>query len=646
VRLRSGDAWQKLAVAGHVAAGGTALAVMDIAAAQDLFGLGGRLSRIDLRLAPGTDRAAFIEALQKSPDWPAGVQFAEPGDAAERVSNLSRAYRVNLTVLALVALFTGAFLVFSVLALSVAKRAQQFALLGVLGLTPRQRLRLVLAESLVLGLIGSLAGLALGTALAAFALRVLGGDLGGGYFEGVAPTLHWSAGAALLYGALGVAAALVGGWWPARAAQALPEAQTLKGLGAAPTQGNGRWLALGLIAMGAVLANVPAIGGIPVAAYLSVACLLVGGITALPWLIALLYDRIAPLFAQHVLPMLAVERARRMRGTAAVAVSGVVASLSLAVALTVMVASFRDSVTQWLDVVLPADLYVRATSGGRGGNSGNGSSTDTATFAPAFVQALSQLPGVARTGTLRTQSLQLDATRPAVALIARSFEGSAAQSLPLVGAAVPVPEGQIAIYVSEPMVELYGAKPGAVFAPLGDAMGVGASRKEKAQVFFVAGVWRDYARQFGAITMDARDFERITGERNVSDVALWLAPGASEGAVQAAVRAAAARQGGGSAESVEIASVGQIRVTRCASSTAALPSPTGCRRWPSPSACSALPRASARRCWRGARSSGCWRTWASRGARCSRWSPAKARHGRPSAPLPGSGWGWPCRWCW
>jgi len=560
MQLRSGDAWQRLDVSGHVAASGSALAVMDIAAAQELFGQVGRLSRIDLRLAPGTDRAAFMASLQQSPGWPAGVQFAEPGDAAERVSNLSRAYRVNLTVLALVALFTGAFLVFSVLALSVAKRAQQFALLGVLGLTPRERLRLVLTESLVLGLIGSTAGLVLGTALAAFALRVLGGDLGGGYFEGVAPKLHWSSGAAALYGGLGVVAALVGGWWPARAAQALPEAQTLKGLGAAPTQGNSHWLALGLIALGAVLANVPAIGGIPVAAYLSVACLLVGGITALPWLIALLYDRIAPAFAQRVLPMLAIERARRMRGTAAVAVSGVVASLSLAVALTVMVASFRDSVTHWLDVVLPADLYLRATAGGRGSNAGNSSSTDTATFPPAFVQALAQLPGVARTGTLRTKTLQLDATRPAVTLIARSLEGGATQSLPLVGAALPVPEGQVGIYVSEPMVELYGAKPGTAFAPLSAAMGVAAGTK-KPQVFFVAGVWRDYARQFGTVTMDARDFERITGERNVSDVALWLAPGAPEGAVQAQVRALAARQEGGSAESVEIASVGQIRTT-------------------------------------------------------------------------------------
>ncbi|RZL90863.1 MAG: ABC transporter permease, partial [Variovorax sp.] len=130
-----------LAIAGHVSAGGPPLAVMDIGAAQELLGRIGRLTRIDLRLAAGIDRVAFVAALRAAPDWPADVQIAEPGDAAQRVSNLSRAYRVNLTVLALVALFTGAFLVFSVLALSVAKRAQQFALLGVLGLTPRGRLR-------------------------------------------------------------------------------------------------------------------------------------------------------------------------------------------------------------------------------------------------------------------------------------------------------------------------------------------------------------------------------------------------------------------------------------------------------------------------------------------------------------------------
>ena len=554
IQVQAGTRTFSLQVAGSVSAGGSALAVMDIGAAQDLFGRGGQLSRIDIRLRPGTDRAAFARALEQSAGWPAGLRLAEPGDAALRVSILSRAYRVNLTVLALVALFTGAFLVFSVLSLGVAKRAQQFALLGVLGLTPRQRLRLALLESGVLGLIGSVAGIALGTGLALLALRVLSGDLGGGYFPGVAPSLRWSSGTALLYAALGLLAALVGGWWPARAAQALPEASTLKGLGAAsaaPGSALARWLGLAMMLAGGLLALAPPIFGVPIAAYLAVGFLLVGGIATLPVLIGALYDRLARSVSAHLLPMLAVERARRMRGNAAVAVSGVVAALSLAVALTVMVASFRESVSRWLDAVLPAQLYVRTAGSG----SSAAGALDAAAFDPAFVQAVAQVPGVARIGTLRTRALLLDSSRPALTLISRSFEhGDPARSLPLVGEYVAAPPGEIGIYVSEAVVDLYGARPGQMFEPLARAFpGAGAPPR-----FFVAGVWRDYVRQFGAITMDARDFEKLTGERGVSDISLWLEPGAAEGQVQSSVRELAARQLG-SADLVEFASVGAIR---------------------------------------------------------------------------------------
>ena len=78
----------------------------------------------------------------------------------------------------------------------------------------------MLVEAALLGAVGSAAGLGVGTALAALALRLLGGDLGGGYFAGVAPELQFSPVAALVYGALGIAAAVVGGWLPARAAGA------------------------------------------------------------------------------------------------------------------------------------------------------------------------------------------------------------------------------------------------------------------------------------------------------------------------------------------------------------------------------------------------------------------------------------------
>lgn len=538
-------------VAGRVSAGGAPLAVMDIGAAQDLFQRGGSLSRIDLRLAPGVDRATLIAALRADPLWKPGLTLTQPGDAEQRISNLSRAYRVNLTVLALVALFTGAFLVFSVLALSVAKRAQQFALLGVLGLSGRERLQLVLAESLVLGLVGSAAGVALGTGLAWTALRLLGGDLGGGFFTGVAPTLQWDGLSALAYGVLGVVAALVGGWLPARAAQQLPPAQTLKGLGLQGDGGGHPWLALALLVLAGALTTAPPVFGMPLAAYVAIALFLVGGISALPALIGLLYNRIAPSLSRWLLPMLAIERARRVRSSAAVAISGVVASLSLAVALTVMVASFRASVTQWLDVVLPADLYVRTATGSGAG--------DAVFLPPEFVQAVQRVPGVQDSLTLRTTSLSLDPSKGSVTLLSRAI-GDPGRSLPLVGDPVPVPAGGVAIYVSEAMVDLYGATPGSFFEPLAAAFATGQAGERSAPAgarFFVAGVWRDYARQFGSIAIDKRDFERLTGDTRTNDLAIWQAPGTDPAQLQEAIREAA-RTSAGSAL-LEFASVGEIR---------------------------------------------------------------------------------------
>jgi putative ABC transport system permease protein len=541
IRLQSGLRLREAHVAGTVAAGGAALAVMDIGAAQELFDRQGQLTRIDVRLRPGVNRDAFVQSLHLPPE----VLATQPGDAAQRVSSLSRAYRVNLTVLALVALFTGAFLVYSVLALSVARRAQQFALLGVLGFTARQRGALVLAESLLMGVIGSVLGIALGAALAGLGLRMLGGDLGGGYFSGVAPQLQWDSTAAIVYGVLGTLAAGAGGWLPARAAQQMPLAQTLKGLGTGRVRTRRRIVSLALIAAGALLALLPPVHGIPLGAYFSVGLLLVGGIAALPWAVALLYDRLAPALGARLLPLLAIERARRVRESAAVAVSGVVASLSLAVALTVMVASFRDSVSHWLDVVLPADLYVRTAL--------SPAASDTAFFSPEFVQGVAQLAGVRRAAAQRTRSLLLDPALPPVVLLARPVDDPAA-SLPLVGTSLAAPPGQVPVYVSEAVVDLYGARPGSEFKQLSTAFASAAARP----TFFVAGVWRDYVRQSGAVVLDKRDFERLTGDRRANELQLWLAPGADAAQVQQAIRALAQRESG-SAGVIEFSSAQQLR---------------------------------------------------------------------------------------
>ena len=234
-----------------------------------------------------------------------------------------------------------------------------------------------------------------------------------------------------------------------------------------------------------------------------------------------------------------------MRESAAVAVSGVVASLSLAVALTVMVASFRDSVAHWLDVVLPADLYLRTAMSTAAG--------DTAWFSPEFVQQVSQVPGVRKLAAQRTRSLLLDPALPPVALLARSIE-DAARTLPMVSDPKVAPAGQVPVYVSEAMVDLYGARPGAVFEPLAKAFASGPDTP----TFFVAGVWRDYIRQAGAIAIDRADYERLTGDHRANELNLWLAPDASAPQVQAAIREIARRESG-SAGIVDFASASELR---------------------------------------------------------------------------------------
>jgi len=513
----------KVRIAGTVAASGPPLALMDIGAAQDLLQRWGEISRVDLLLAPGADADQLLTQLRAVPRWPAGVLASVPGNEQQRVAQMSRAYRVNLTVLALVALFTGAFLVFSVLSLSVARRAPQFALLAVLGLTARERRTLVLAESAVLGVLGSAGGIALGLGLAALALRVLGGDLGGGYFGDVQPALQWSVGAALVFAGLGLAATLAGGWWPARTAQQLPAAATLKGLGALQIPEAGARLPLVLLTASLVLAWLPPIVGIPLAAYVSVALLLLGGMAALPWLLGKLLARLPEFARQRPLWLLAFERARRMRASASVAVGGVVASLSLAVALTVMVSSFRGSMLEWLDTALPAPAYVRAAGGSAQGEAG--------LLDARLLQAVRALPGVARAQPQRNASLALDSRQPALALLVRPLQGAEAQPLPWLAPPLPVPPGLIGVHVSEAAAQLYGLQPGQRWSALQTAF----PRAEGE--FFVAGIWRDYVRQFGAIAIDGADYLRLTGDTRLSDIALWPAPGADLAELQARIHA-------------------------------------------------------------------------------------------------------------
>jgi putative ABC transport system permease protein len=218
---------------------------------------------------------------------------------------------------------------------------------------------------------------------------------------------------------------------------------------------------------------------------------------------------------RHASALLAVTRARRQRHGAAVLMAGIVASLSLSVAITVMVASFRVSVIAWLDVVLPADLYVRVASSGSGELIGPG-------LPPDWPERARALAGVRSARGAWIGLLSLDAARPPVALIARPFN-PAEPALPLMGPLRTPPPGRVPVYVSEAMVDLYGAAPGHTLAlPL--------QAGQPPLQAWVAGVWRDYARQSGAFVMDLGDYRRATGDTRLTDLGLWLQPPADDAA--------------------------------------------------------------------------------------------------------------------
>lgn len=494
------------------------LAVLDIGTAQWRLGTPGFIQRVDLKFGDGVDGERVRNAVQSllSPD----AQLMTRESEQARTGSLSRAYRMNLDMLALMALLTGLFLAYSAQALAVARRHAHFALLRVLGMRRNAVLAQVLAEGAAMGILGSTGGLLLGWGLAALALRFLGGDLGGGYFSGTSPELVFAPGAALFFFLLGIVAALAGSFLPARAAARAAPAIAIKQVGdpADPRKSPGAAVALALLALGASAAFLPPVNGLPLFGYISIALLLAGGVAAMPLLARTL---LSPLrrFAFPAPADLALKHLWGAPGQAAIALCGMVASTSLMIAMAVMIWSFRNSVDAWLVQILPSDIYMRVDS-----DAGDALTTDVQ-------QRLGRIPGIAAIHFRKNTPLRLTPDRPAVDLMATALNHRDPKGVvPLVGNSLEVPPGAIPVWVSEPARLMYGYAPGDwIKLPL---------KAGSVKAFFVAGEWRDYGRQQGAIAMDLADYTALTGDTLRTDAAFDLGPGTDETRVMRDIHAA------------------------------------------------------------------------------------------------------------
>jgi len=512
LRLVVGPRIVELEVAGVGELKGFA-ALTDISTAQWRLGRLGELNRLDVHLARGASREAVLNSIKDL--LPPGVQVAALETLEQASGYPSRAYRVNLNVLAMVALFTGGFLVFSAQALEMARRRGEHALLRVLGLPAPALARLCLAEAGLLGALGGAFGVALGYGLALLALRYAGADLGAGQFRAMAPHLAFHPVSGTFYLVAAVAVAVAGALLPAldaareapaRALKAGDEQRMFQRLGRA-------WPGLVFIAAGAALSQLGPVRGLPLFGYAAIACFLVGAIALMPRVSHWIFRNIP--HPSRIPIALALAQLRGAPGQAAVSLAAIVASFSLMAAMAIMVASFRQSLDDWLDAVLPAQLYFRSTHAG-----------DTGYLEPGFEERVRALHEIERVDFTRSARVLLDPARPALSLLARDRAESA---FPAVGPRYARKPGDAPlVWVSEAAHDVYSFQPGnEIELPLNG----------RTVPVIVGGVVRDYARQHGAIVIERADYVALTGDRRVNDAAVWLRPGVAPAEAIAAIRA-------------------------------------------------------------------------------------------------------------
>jgi putative ABC transport system permease protein len=519
---RVGDAFElggakgpvTLKVAGTLPAleGGGPIVVMDIAAVQYLFDRIGTIHRIDLRLENDAPREAALREITAL--LPPGVALTRPDEAAMRTAGLTQAYRVNLTALALMALFTGGFLVFSTLALQAARRRQEFALLRALGLTSGGVRAFLTLEGSLLGLGGAILGTFLGLAASRAMLERFGYDLGAGFFSGTGNTFSPDAWALAVIGLLGVLTAGAAALAVTGPLARLDVAQALKDrhLDLPSPPGGWSWPA-GLAAGALVAAFLPPAGEIPVGGYLSIVLALAAAVMAVSPASRLLLDRVPA--SDAPLRTLARAQVKSLPGHLSAMVSGIVVSVALTAAMAIMVYSFRVSLDGWLTGVLEADLFARAAPQG-----------DAVVFSPDAQAKMAAVAGVERIDPIRFERLTPDGSTGLLTIIARPIDAQLLRGFQADPPVVPPKGATITAWVSEAAVDLFGWKAGQeVTLPISG----------KRATFRIAGVFRDYSRTWGALLVDLADYRAIANDTLANDVAIHLKPGADAKAVEAAL---------------------------------------------------------------------------------------------------------------
>lgn len=487
------------------------LLLTDIASAQELIGRPGYLTRIDLILPEGMD-IARIEAI-----LPPGVTMSTTQEANGTLAQMTAAFELNLQALSLLALTVGVFLIYNTVTFSVVQRRPMIGTLRALGATRRQIFALILGEAFLLGLVGTVLGLGLGIIFGRGAVGLVSQTISDLYFTVNVQGVVVQTGTLIKGAVIGLFASLAAAVVPSIDATRTPPAGVLR-------RSDVEQRALKLIPVTTVAAAALNVLGylllqIPtqniIVAFTALFAIVLGGALFTPVVLLVMMRLSTPVgdAVFGVLGRMAPRAVIRSLSRTSVAVAALTVAVSVIVGVSVMIGSFRNTVADWLDTTLGADIYVSPPL--------LTANRNTVDVDPAILDVLNAVDGVARIEFVRDAQVIAPGypDLPTVNLSAGSGDVSASDRR---FAWLDAADGWSALQagdllVSEPFAYRRGITPQDNQLTL--------LTDDGPKTFTVAGVFYDYSTDQGTVFMDYAVYRDYFDDPFISSVALFLQDG-------------------------------------------------------------------------------------------------------------------------
>jgi len=503
------------------------LLIADIATAQELVGRPNSITRIDLILpTENTDEwVSRIEAI-----LPLGAQLISTSRNVGTLAQMTGAFELNLQALSLLALVVGVFLIYNTVTFSVVQRRPMLGILRSIGATKRQIFTLILGEAAVLGFIGTLLGLGLGIIFGRFAVSIVAQTISDLYFTVNVQRISVEPFTLIKGAFIGVFASISAAALPAYLATRTPPAGAMR---RSDQEASAQALlpyitlaAIGSLIAGLLLLQIPSQDII--ISFIALFAIIIGGAFFTPIVLVGMMSIATPIMGRlfGVVGRMGTRAVVQSLSRTSVAVAALTVAVSVIVGVSVMIASFRSTVSVWLENTLGSDIYLSPPL--------LTSNRATVDVDPSMRLIVGAVEGVDRLSASRSISVSAPdyPDFPPANLIAVDFDISNNRRLLWTTA----PNGDYwtvmeadGVMVSEPFAYRRNIQQG-------DSLRLLTDRGE--QTFPVVGVYYDYSTDQGTVYMTNAVYRNYYDDPYISSLGVFISPDADIEAVMGRIREA------------------------------------------------------------------------------------------------------------